>query len=99
MLPVLPELPELPVLPAHVAVLDSRFYRGTMFPARYKNGAFIAYHGSWNRAQRIGYSVASIQSVSELNTSTRPIDAYRPQVAILPSRETSNSYPRGTTSL
>lgn len=45
------------VLPAHVAVLDSRFYTGSQFPARYKNGAFLALHGSWNRAQRIGYSV------------------------------------------
>ena len=48
------------VLPAHVAVLDARFYKGSMFPARYKNGAFIAFHGSWNRAQRIGYSVVFI---------------------------------------
>lgn len=45
------------VLPAHVAVLDSRFYTGTQFPAHYRNGAFIAQHGSWNRSQRIGYSV------------------------------------------
>jgi glucose/arabinose dehydrogenase len=48
------------VLPAHVAVLDARFYKGSMFPGRYKNGAFIAFHGSWNRAQRIGYSVVFI---------------------------------------
>jgi glucose/arabinose dehydrogenase len=48
------------VLPAHVAVLDSRFYTGKMFPARYRNGAFLAYHGSWNRAQRIGYSVVFV---------------------------------------
>jgi glucose/arabinose dehydrogenase len=26
------------------------FYTGDQFPARYKNGAFIAFHGSWNRA-------------------------------------------------
>lgn len=48
------------VLPAHVAVLDARFYRGSMFPARYKNGALLAFHGSWNRARRIGYSVVFI---------------------------------------
>lgn len=52
-------LPDV-VLPAHVAVLDSRFYRGSMFPSRYKNGALLAFHGSWNRAQRIGYSVVFI---------------------------------------
>jgi glucose/arabinose dehydrogenase len=26
------------------------FYTGSMFPAKYKRGAFIAFHGSWNRA-------------------------------------------------
>lgn len=48
------------VLPAHVAVLDSRFYTGKMFPEKYRNGAFLAFHGSWNRAQRIGYSVTFV---------------------------------------
>ncbi len=48
------------VLPAHVAVLDSRFYTGKQFPQKYQGGAFIAFHGSWNRAQRIGYSVVYI---------------------------------------
>lgn len=48
------------VLPAHVAVLDARFYTGKQFPQKYQGGAFLAYHGSWNRAQRIGYSVAHI---------------------------------------
>lgn len=52
-------LPDV-VLPAHVAVLDSRFYSGAQFPKKYQGGAFLAYHGSWNRAQRIGYSVAFI---------------------------------------
>ncbi len=36
--------------PAHVAPNALLFYTGDMFPARYKNGAFIAFHGSWNRA-------------------------------------------------
>jgi glucose/arabinose dehydrogenase len=48
------------VLPAHVAVLDSRFYTGKQFPAKYQGGAFLAFHGSWNRAQRIGYSVVFV---------------------------------------
>jgi glucose/arabinose dehydrogenase len=26
------------------------FYTGNQFPEKYKNGAFIAFHGSWNRA-------------------------------------------------
>jgi len=36
--------------PAHTAPDGLLFYTGTMFPARYRNGAFIAFHGSWNRA-------------------------------------------------
>jgi glucose/arabinose dehydrogenase len=48
------------ILDAHVAVLDARFYTGRMFPAKYRGGAFLAYHGSWNRAQRVGYSVVYV---------------------------------------
>jgi len=36
--------------PAHTAPNDILFYTGNMFPEKYKNGAFIAFHGSWNRA-------------------------------------------------
>ncbi|BBE15964.1 L-sorbosone dehydrogenase [Aquipluma nitroreducens] len=36
--------------PAHMAPNDVLFYTGNMFPEKYKNGAFIAFHGSWNRA-------------------------------------------------
>lgn len=36
--------------PAHMAPNGLLFYTGNMFPERYKNGAFIAFHGSWNRA-------------------------------------------------
>lgn len=36
--------------PGHLAPNDLLFYTGDQFPERYKNGAFIAFHGSWNRA-------------------------------------------------
>jgi glucose/arabinose dehydrogenase/mono/diheme cytochrome c family protein len=36
--------------PGHMAPNDILFYTGNMFPEHYKNGAFIAFHGSWNRA-------------------------------------------------
>jgi glucose/arabinose dehydrogenase len=48
------------LLPAHVAVLDFTFYTGKVFPAKYQGGAFLALHGSWNRAERIGYEVAFV---------------------------------------
>jgi glucose/arabinose dehydrogenase len=48
------------VLPAHVAAMDFTFYTGKLFPAKYKNGAFIALRGSGNRSKRVGYSVVFI---------------------------------------
>jgi glucose/arabinose dehydrogenase len=36
--------------PAHWAPVDLMFYSGSQFPAKYKGGALIAFHGSWNRA-------------------------------------------------
>lgn len=49
-------------LPAHWAPNDLLFYKGNLFPERYKNGAFIAFHGSTNRAPypQAGYIVAFI---------------------------------------
>lgn len=47
-------------LGAHVAVLDFAFYTGSRFPAGYHGGAFLAFHGSWNRSKRVGYSVAFV---------------------------------------
>lgn len=48
------------LLPAHAAAMDFIFYTGKQFPAKYRNGAFIAYRGSSNRAKRVGYSVAFV---------------------------------------
>ena len=36
--------------PAHWAPNDVVIYTGTSFPDRYRGGAFIAFHGSWDRA-------------------------------------------------
>jgi glucose/arabinose dehydrogenase len=36
--------------PGHFAPDGLLFYTGDQFPAKYKNGAFICFHGSWNRA-------------------------------------------------
>jgi glucose/arabinose dehydrogenase len=36
--------------PAHIAPNGLLFYTGNMFPEKYRNGTFIAFHGSWNRA-------------------------------------------------
>lgn len=45
---------------AHSAPLGLAFYDGDTFPARYRNGAFVAFHGSWNRSQATGYKVVFV---------------------------------------
>jgi len=47
-------------LGAHTASLGLAFYRGTAFPERYRGGAFIGQHGSWNRATFSGYKVVYV---------------------------------------
>lgn len=48
--------------PGHLAPNGLLFYTGNQFPARYKNGAFIAFHGSWNRTPepQAGYFVVFV---------------------------------------
>jgi len=48
--------------PAHWAPLQMAFYNGTQFPAKYRGGAFVAFHGSWNRAPKPqkGYNVTFV---------------------------------------
>lgn len=41
--------PEL-AFPGHWAPMAVAFYDGTQFPESYRGGAFVAFHGSWNRA-------------------------------------------------
>jgi len=55
---------EKPILafPGHWAPNALLFYTGTMFPEEFRNGAFIAFHGSWNRAplEQQGYKVVFV---------------------------------------
>ena len=44
-------------LGSHTASLGLLFYTGTAFPSKYRNGAFVAQHGSWNRKELAGYKV------------------------------------------
>ncbi|MGA3178231.1 MAG: sorbosone dehydrogenase family protein [Candidatus Acidiferrum sp.] len=63
--PQKPELVARAIIPdvllgAHVAPLQFAFYTGKQFPESYRGGAFVAEHGSWNRASRAGYQVAFV---------------------------------------
>ena len=41
----------------HTGSLGLTFYDATLFPPRYRGGAFVGQHGSWNRRPRSGYKV------------------------------------------
>ncbi|HEY7543373.1 MAG TPA: PQQ-dependent sugar dehydrogenase, partial [Blastocatellia bacterium] len=49
------------LIQAHSAVLGLVFYEGNMFPSEYRNDAFVALHGSWNRSKRTGYKIIRIR--------------------------------------
>lgn len=52
-------VPDVPVGP-HTASLGLKFYTANQFPEKYKNGAFVGQHGSWNRADFSGYKIAFV---------------------------------------
>jgi glucose/arabinose dehydrogenase len=45
---------------AHSAALGLQFYDGKTFPEQYRNGAFVAFRGSWNRDRGTGYKVVFV---------------------------------------
>jgi glucose/arabinose dehydrogenase len=45
---------------AHSAALGLQFYDGQTFPENYRNGAFVAFRGSWNRDRGTGYKVVFV---------------------------------------
>jgi glucose/arabinose dehydrogenase len=46
---------------AHSAPMSLVFYKGDQFPADYRNDAFVAFHGSWNRGTPSGYKVMRVK--------------------------------------
>lgn len=60
-----PDLVKKTVVPdvqlgSHTASLGLTFYRGNSFPEKYRGGAFIGQHGSWNRSEISGYKVVFV---------------------------------------
>jgi glucose/arabinose dehydrogenase len=60
---------------AHTANLGIEFYDGDMFPAEYKNDAFVAQHGSWNRTVPVGYRIMRIRFDDEGNAVGKEVFA------------------------
>jgi glucose/arabinose dehydrogenase len=72
-----PELAAQTLMPdvlfqAHSAALGLQFYDGTTFPERYRNGAFVAFRGSWNRNEGTGYKIVYVP----FNAENRPVGHY-----------------------
>jgi len=45
---------------SHSAALGLAFYHADAFPERYRNGAFVAFRGSWNRHRGTGYKIVFV---------------------------------------
>jgi glucose/arabinose dehydrogenase len=76
---------------AHVAALGIGFGAQTNFPAPYRNGAFVARHGSWNRSRLAGYDVAFVPF-----EGGKPAGAMQPFLAgFIGSEEVVHGRPRG----
>lgn len=69
--------PTITAFPGHWAPNGLVFYNGTAFPEHYRNGAFVAFHGSWNRAPepQAGYLVAFVPASGSSLASTYEIFA------------------------
>lgn len=46
---------------AHSSPIAMVFYTAEQFPEEYRNDAFVAFHGSWNRTRPVGYKVVRIR--------------------------------------
>ena len=57
---------------AHSAALGLQFYDGKTFPKKYRNGAFVAFRGSWNRNAGTGYKIVFVP----FNAKFRPEGYY-----------------------
>ncbi|QLE56585.1 sorbosone dehydrogenase family protein [Nostoc sp. TCL26-01] len=57
---------------SHSAALGLQFYDRQTFPQKYRNGAFVAFRGSWNRDRGTGYKVVFVP----FNTQGRPQGYY-----------------------
>src|SRR5690606_20515971 len=93
---------DTPILafPGHWAPNDLTFYEGNQFPDRYRHGAFVAFHGSWNRAPQpqAGYNIAFVPFSGEHPSGDYEIfaDGF-PGVDTLSSPSDAISRPTGVT--
>lgn len=61
---------------SHSAALGLQFYDGETFPEKYRNGAFVAFRGSWNRNSGTGYKIVFVPFNNTGNETGRPQGYY-----------------------
>jgi glucose/arabinose dehydrogenase len=87
----------LMAFPGHWAPNGMLFYTGSQFPAQYRGGAFVAFHGSWNRAPlpQAGFRVvfAPFRFNRPLGSYTTFADGFNPTPA--PGRPQQGHRPVG----
>lgn len=73
------------LLEAHSAAIGLTFYTGQVFPEKYRRGAYVALHGSWNRSEASGYKIVFVP----FNAGDRPEGHYEDFVTgfVLDARE------------
>jgi glucose/arabinose dehydrogenase len=69
MMPQRPDLVKKAIKPdyalgSHVAALGLWFYTGTGLPEKYRSGAFVSEHGSWDRTPLSGYQIVYVPFVN-----------------------------------
>ena len=60
------------LLGPHAGALGIKFYTGDMFPADYRNVAFVVRRGSWNRAKKFGYDVSVAKTSANGKATLEP---------------------------
>jgi glucose/arabinose dehydrogenase len=61
-------------LGSHVAALGLLFYTGTGLPEKYRGGAFVSEHGSWDRSPLSGYQVVYVPFANGMpNGAAQPV--------------------------
>jgi len=85
--------------PGHWAPNALAFYNGKSFPAKYHNGAFIAFHGSWNRAPlpQAGFKVVFQPMANGKATGDYEVfaDDFRPATPATPGAPGTTHRPTG----
>lgn len=82
------------LIPSHSAAIGLTFYTGTQFPQRYRNGAFVGLHGSWNRSSAEGYKVIFVPFA---NGKPGPIEDFLTGFVVDPAMVTKWGRPAGVT--